>query len=238
MINKQKIIALIVAAGSGTRFGSDLPKQYTPLAGQAILRYSIDVFQNHPLIEDVYVIYNPSHKIYYDTITRGLILPPPITGGNDRQISVYNGLKSIQHLNPSHVLIHDGARPFVSSKIITDIYNALQDAPAAIPVTPVTDTLKQVNHNNLVEKTIPRLNLYATQTPQAFDFNILLNLHEKYKGLEHTDDASLCEHDNIKTQIVLSDKSNIKITTAEDLKIAENFLQSKKTDVDRIERHG
>lgn len=238
MINNQKIIALIVAAGSGTRFGSELPKQYTPLAGQAILRYSIDVFQNHPLIEDVYVIYNPSHKTYYDAITRGLGLPPPIAGGNDRQISVYNGLKSIQRLNPSHVLIHDGARPFASPKVITDVCNALEGALAAIPVTPITDTLKQVDHNNFVEKTIPRSNLYATQTPQAFDFKVLLKLHKKYKELEHTDDASLCEHDNIKTQIVLSDKSNIKITTAEDLEIAENFLQSKKTDADRIEKYG
>ena len=130
-MTKYNTIALIVAAGSGERLGNTTPKQYLLLAGRAILRHSAEKFLNHNEIDAVFVVYNPDHKALYEAAIAGIDLPEPILGGKSRQESVRLGLEAIAQYNPKKVLIHDAARPLVSTKIISDIICLLYTSDAA-----------------------------------------------------------------------------------------------------------
>lgn len=216
-------IALIVAAGSGTRFGGELPKQYLPLAGRAVLRHSAETFVRHAAISGVRVVISSEHRALYDTATAGLGLLPPVVGGANRQDSVRNGLESLAELQPACVLIHDAARPFLSPAIIDRTLTALADTPGAIVAIPVTDTVKR-GRDGRVGETVDRSGLWRAQTPQAFRFVDILAAHRAAEGAAMTDDAAVAEAAGLPMKLVMGADDNFKITTAEDLRRAERLL--------------
>lgn len=230
---KCAVAALIVAAGRGSRLGSDIPKQYIPLAGKRLLRYTVKPFVNHPAIDAVRVIIHPDDRELYEEATHGLALLEPVIGGERRQDSVCIGLESLKEFNPQKILIHDGARPFVTSRLISHILEALEEHPAVIPALPVTDTLKRVDENT-VATTIDRTNVYQVQTPQGFDYATILELHQKGKSQDFTDDAGLCEAFNLPVTVTTGSTRNVKITTRKDLERAENMLHSATTFETRV----
>jgi 2-C-methyl-D-erythritol 4-phosphate cytidylyltransferase/2-C-methyl-D-erythritol 2,4-cyclodiphosphate synthase len=216
-------IALIVAAGSGTRFGGEVPKQYLPLAGRAVLRHSVETFLHHPKVAGVRVVISPEHRKLYDAATTGLELLAPVAGGANRQDSVRNGLESLTQKRTSQVLIHDAARPFLNSAVIDRALAALEDAPGAIVAVPVTDTLKR-GRDGCVGETVDRTGLWRAQTPQAFRFDEILAAHRAAKGAALTDDAAVAEAAGLPMRLVMGDDDNLKITTAEDFQRAERLI--------------
>ncbi|MCE9507009.1 MAG: bifunctional 2-C-methyl-D-erythritol 4-phosphate cytidylyltransferase/2-C-methyl-D-erythritol 2,4-cyclodiphosphate synthase [Alphaproteobacteria bacterium] len=223
MLNKNnKIAALIVAAGSGERFGGDVPKQYAFLMGKPVLAWSIDAFKNHPLISEVAIVIHPDHADHFKNAAKDMA---PIFGGGSRQESVQKGLQALRAGQPDFVLIHDAARPLVSESMITALCHEVMESGAVIPGIAVTDTVKRNG------KTESREGLCTVQTPQAFNFELIDGLHLKYQGKSYTDDAALCEADNQAVKIIPGQRDNIKITHPEDISLAEQYLFSQYGDV-------
>jgi 2-C-methyl-D-erythritol 4-phosphate cytidylyltransferase / 2-C-methyl-D-erythritol 2,4-cyclodiphosphate synthase len=216
-------IALIVAAGSGTRLGGEVPKQYLPLAGRAVLRHSVETFQRHPAIAGVRVVISAEHRALYDSAVTGLSILAPVAGGTSRQDSVRNGLESLADLRPDRVLIHDAARPFLTSEIVDRTLAALNDAPGAVVAVPVTDTLKR-GQDGRVAGTVDRSALWRAQTPQAFRYADILAAHRQAKGAAMTDDAAVAEAAGLPVKLVMGADDNFKITTADDLRRAERLV--------------
>lgn len=222
-MNMKKADVVIVAAGTGVRFGTPLPKQYGLLAGKPVIRHSIESFIRHPLVNRIQVVIHPDHQRLYAAVTHGLDIPLPVMGGGNRQASVLNGL---QALSDSHyVLAHDAARPWVSSRVVTDIITALNNGKhAVVPVLPVTDTLKKIE-GQCVTTTVPREDVYRVQTPQGFAYAELLALHKQQQNAL-TDDAGLFEEAGKPVYWVEGDVNSFKITHAHDLQKAEILLTS------------
>ncbi len=216
---------LIVAAGSGSRFGGSLPKQYYKLAGETILRRSVLAFLNHPHIDEVRVVINPAHRDMYDEAVGDLGLPEPIAGGATRQESVLLGLEAlaVSKTKPYKVMIHDGARPLVDAATITAVRKALDTAKGAIAAKPVVDTLKRGQGAEIIA-TVDRSSLWQAYTPQGFDFDTILSAHRAVKGEQMTDDASVAEKVGISVTLVPSNPDNMKITNPEDLDRAARVL--------------
>ena len=149
-IMTQTIIALIVAAGESRRAGGNVPKQYRMLEGKSLLRRSIEAFLQHPQVSGVRVVINSAHGEYYAEHTKGLSLPPPVSGGDTRQKSVEMGLASLAGDAPDYVLIHDAARPGIAESVISRVIEGLAEFPAVIPALPVFDTLKHVEEERIV----------------------------------------------------------------------------------------
>ena len=222
--------ALIVAAGSGQRFGGELPKQYAALGSGTVLQASIMAFLEHPEIDGVRCVVSQNHMDFYERSISGIDanidksgLLPPVFGGETRQQSVLGGLESFAETNPDKVLIHDGARPFVCGELISDIIFALDKSTGAIPTLPVVDTLKKC-HDGSVDKTIPRENLFRAQTPQGFRFNKIIAAHRELIKESMTDDASIFERSGLTVAMVAGREENFKITTPDDYKRAQNYL--------------
>lgn len=214
--NKIQTIAIIVAGGTGSRIESELPKQYVPFNNKTMLFHTLMAFLNHPDIDAVCVVIHPEHHhLYQKAIPLHPKLLPPIEGGKRRQDSVRLGLIGLEHYHPTHVLIHDAARPFVSQELISSILHALTSAPAIIPVIPVKNTIKIVQ-NNVVISTPERKKLFLAQTPQGFFYPNILAAHQQHIAMDTTDDAQICELSHIVVKTIPGEERNIKITTAED----------------------
>lgn len=223
--------ALIVAAGSGERFGGAVPKQYQQLGGMPILRRSVLAFLNHPHISQVRVVYNPAHRDLYDKAVGDLGLPHPVTGGASRQDSVRLGLEALaKDQAPSLVMIHDAARPLIDAPTITAVRKALDQHQGAIAAKPLVDTLKRGN-NAVIETTIDRSNLWQAHTPQAFHFDAILKAHRQCAGAQLTDDAAVAEHVGMPVTLVHSNPDNMKITNPDDLGRAERLLGQNHGDI-------
>jgi len=216
-------IALIVAAGTGTRLGGEVPKQYLPLGGRAVLRHSVETFLQHPAISGVRAVISPEHRALYDGAVAGLPILPPVAGGVSRQDSVRNGLESLAEMQPDRVLIHDAARPFLTGEIVDRTLAALDDGPGAVVAVPVTDTLKR-GHDGHVAGTVDRSALWRAQTPQAFRYADILAAHRRAKGAAMTDDAAVAEAAGLPVKLVMGADDNFKITTADDLRRAERLM--------------
>jgi 2-C-methyl-D-erythritol 4-phosphate cytidylyltransferase / 2-C-methyl-D-erythritol 2,4-cyclodiphosphate synthase len=223
-------IALVVAAGRGTRLGATLPKQYLPLAGKPLLRHSLEALAAHPAIDRVRVVYHPDDAGRYDVASRGLDLLPPVEGGAARQDSVRLGLESLQSLAPAHVLIHDGARPFLDAGIIDRVLAALAEAPGAIPALMLSDTVKRGAEGRVVE-TVDRRGLWRAQTPQGFHYAAILAAHRAAAGEDLSDDAAVAERAGLAVRLVAGSEANLKVTTAEDLAAAERRLAARQGDI-------
>ncbi|OUR76973.1 bifunctional 2-C-methyl-D-erythritol 4-phosphate cytidylyltransferase/2-C-methyl-D-erythritol 2,4-cyclodiphosphate synthase [Alphaproteobacteria bacterium 46_93_T64] len=212
------IIALIVAAGSGSRTGLDFPKQYLSMGKDTVLCKSANAFLQHPDVDYVQVIINPNDVDLYKQSTSQLDVLPWIAGGETRQMSVAAGLDAIAHLQPTKVLIHDAARPLVSSDIIDRCLEALDYHDAVLPALPAIDTLKTVE-GDIVSGTLNRNEIVAAQTPQCFDFEKILAAHRAMKDIDVTDDIALAERVGIPIRWVLGSAENKKITTKEDIRM-------------------
>jgi 2-C-methyl-D-erythritol 4-phosphate cytidylyltransferase / 2-C-methyl-D-erythritol 2,4-cyclodiphosphate synthase len=222
-----KTIALIVAAGEGRRLSSDIPKQYIKVSDKSLLTRTINQFAEHPLIDAVIVGIHPDYVQQYNDSVQGIEgVLPYVIGGKRRQDTVYNVLKSLLPYNPNNVLIHDAARAFIKADTITNIVKALGgDCDAVLAATKVADTLKYAK-NKMIEKNMPRDDLFLAQTPQGFDYQLIYDLYQKHNHIDFTDDVSLVEHDGGQVKIIESPLSNFKITTSEDLIFAERILKN------------
>ncbi len=203
-----------MAAGSGTRFGSDLPKQYQLLHGKPVVAHSVErlraCFPEAPLV----LVCDPAHT-YYQTPSDVQV----VAGGTTRQASVYAGLRALEGQRVTHVLIHDAARPFVDASACFRLIAALREHEAAVPVVPLSDTLKRVAAG-MVAETLDRAEIMAVQTPQAFHYEMILALHRAAAGENNrafTDDAGICEAAGVTVATVEGAASMKKITYGEDL---------------------
>ena len=222
-----KTAALIVAAGRGTRASGPLPKQYVRIGGVSILARTLGVFLDHPGIDLVQVAIAAGDEPLYATAVASLgdsRLLPPIVGGATRQVSVRNGLRALAPHAPDRILIHDAARPFVTPGVIDRVLAALAGIPGAVAAIPLADTLKQAGPDNRVAATLDRAGLWRAQTPQGFRFADILAAHERAHAAgrdDMTDDAAVAEWAALPVTIVMGSPSNRKLTTAEDLAMAE-----------------
>jgi 2-C-methyl-D-erythritol 4-phosphate cytidylyltransferase/2-C-methyl-D-erythritol 2,4-cyclodiphosphate synthase len=227
-----RIAALIVAAGRGTRaaVAGAGPKQYALIGGRPVLGHTIAAFADHPGIDEIkVVIHKDDGDLYAAASGNAKKLSPPAVGGATRQASVLNGLEALAASPPDIVLIHDAARPFVSATTISKVIEALRDKPAALAALPVTDTLKRASDDGVVQDTVSRVGLWRAQTPQGFHFASILAAHRNAaeQGLDQfTDDAAIAEWGGLDVAIVEDTTGNIKLTTAEDLELADRQMTS------------
>lgn len=218
-------IALIVAAGRGTRFGGPLPKQYALLDGMPVLRRTLLAFRDVPAITGLRVVIAAGDNASYDAAVVGLDLLPPVPGGGSRQQSVLNGLEALAADPPDLVAIHDAARPFVRAVDIVACLSAVAvpGIGGAVLGIPLADTLKRVGGGNAITETVPRRDLWRAQTPQVFRFAELLAAHRAAASLAAaeatalTDDAAVAERAGLKVVMVAGSEDNRKITTMDDL---------------------
>src|SRR5690349_751239 len=183
------IAALLMAAGRGTRFGADQPRQCLPLLGRPVLRHAAEALLAEPGVTLLQPVCAPGEEARVAGILAGLPALPPIPGGETRQASVHAGLEALARHAPAVVLVHDAARPVVPRGTLPALLAALAEAPGAIPAQPVADTLKRAAAG-AIEATVPRAGLFRAQTPQAFRFPDLLAAHRAATP-EATDDAQL-----------------------------------------------
>jgi 2-C-methyl-D-erythritol 4-phosphate cytidylyltransferase/2-C-methyl-D-erythritol 2,4-cyclodiphosphate synthase len=236
----KKIVALISASGRGSRLslgGEGIPKQYLPLAGVPMLRHTILSFLNHPQITDVICTIHPDDVSLYEEATIGLDLINPVFGGKTRQESVHNGLDALKEYAPYQVLIHDGARPFTSKRVISGILEKLETHPAVIPAIAVEDTIKKYGEGK-IEWTVERENLWRAQTPQGFLYQDILGAHSAFKDINFTDDAALDEYAGIPVAIVPGSQNNFKVTTEEDYERAKRLIAMRTKNVTEETRSG
>ncbi|MCB9991472.1 MAG: bifunctional 2-C-methyl-D-erythritol 4-phosphate cytidylyltransferase/2-C-methyl-D-erythritol 2,4-cyclodiphosphate synthase [Rhodospirillales bacterium] len=222
--------AVIVAAGSGTRLGGETPKQYQKISGKAILRHTLERFLSSPGLQEIRVVINPDHRTLYNEAVQGLDLPEPISGGKDRNNSVFNGINSFSNpKNNDTILIHDAARPLVSADEIIALVQKAAETGAATLASPVTDTQKYDGGAY-----VDRGNLWAIQTPQGFHYDLLLRAHQAAgeTNASCTDDTGLVAATGKEIAFVPGSRQNIKITTPEDMDMAQKLLgPSPQTDI-------
>ncbi|MDF2879366.1 MAG: 2-C-methyl-D-erythritol 4-phosphate cytidylyltransferase [Clostridia bacterium] len=236
-----KVAAIILAAGSGKRMESNVPKQYLEMGGKPILYYSLKAFEESSIDEIILVVGEGEGEYCRKEIIEKyqfLKVNKIVTGGKERYNSVYNGLKA-SSCDVSYVLIHDGARPFITIETIEEIIKSLSLHKACVVGVPVKDTIKLVNTNGNIENTPDRNKLWAVQTPQAFSYELIKKAYDiimkeleedkiesKKQRLNITDDAMILEY-TLKTSVrmIKGDYKNIKITTPEDILVGEVFLK-------------
>lgn len=223
-----KTIALIVAAGSGSRMGQELPKQYLTLGGKPVLRHCLETFLRHPRIAGVRVVINPAFRDLHDAAAAGLGIMEPVAGGGSRQESVRLGLESLAAEKADYVLIHDAARPFVDAATIDRTIDSLATHTGALVAVPVVDTLKRGQDRAgalFSGVTVDRAGLHRAQTPQGFRFDAILAAHRKAAaGPEMTDDAAVAEAAGLDVALVTGHEDNFKITNPADLARAERLM--------------
>jgi len=225
------IAAIVVAAGKGIRFGSDVPKQYLKLNDKPVLSYGLLTLERHPAIDSIVVVAALEWKPYIEReiIRRFEIrkVAAIVAGGEQRQDSVSAGLFVISDVH-EFVAVHDAVRPFFSSDLLDRVIDGCRSADACIPAIAPRDTVKHVK-DNLVFRTLPRETLRLAQTPQVFRRTVLIEAfqHAKRNNLLGTDEASLIEAAGGKVAWVEGEEQNFKITTPLDLKFAELILEGK-----------
>jgi len=218
------VAALIVAGGSGTRFGAEVPKQYCRLGGTSILQRTVQAFGACRAISSAQVVASAGHESYYAAAVSSLSLPAPVIGGESRQESVRRGLEALANSPPEFVLIHDAARPLVSRGLIGAVIAALEGgAEAVVPLLPVSDSLRRWEADS-VGPAIPREGVCRAQTPQGFGYRAIRDAHERFAGSNASDDIALAERAGMTIVAVPGEETNIKITTASDLAFAERLI--------------
>lgn len=230
-MERKRCTAIVLSAGQGKRMGTSIQKQYIELKGKPIVYYALEVFQNLALIDEIIMVVGKGQEEYCrKEIVEKYHLDKvrEITeGGAERYDSVYSGLQRVRH--DGYVLIHDGARPFVTEAVIQRIYDAVCNYPACVVGMPVKDTIKIVDKEKYTKETPNRSFVWQIQTPQAFDILLIRDAYEKFMQSEQkniTDDAMVVESVlGMKSKLVEGSYENIKITTPEDLEIAEVFLK-------------
>lgn len=227
MVSVADIHVIIVAAGSGTRFGGDIPKQFIPLGGRPVLMHSVDAFRQalEHRVQITLVLGKDHHELWDDLCRRhGFESPAVVYGGATRLDSVRNALR-IHPAGEKLILVHDGARPLVSEALIRRAVEHARRLGAAVPAVSVTDSLLRQNACGATE-TVPRQDLFAVQTPQAFNAEILRMAYANPAENTLTDDASVVRAAGITVFMCPGDNRNIKITNPSDIAVAETLLKS------------
>ena len=226
MMNTQHIYNIIVAAGSGSRFGANLPKQYCLLNGRPVLMHTIDNMRVAMPNSHIILVLNKDFVEYWGELCGEYSFESPmvVTGGDTRWQSVKNAIDVIP-ATAEIITVHDGARPIVEEKMVERLINALDNAPGAIPVVSVTDSLRQVNENGSIP--VDRSLYKAVQTPQAFHADKLKEAYSLPFTPTFTDDASVMAALGYDVMLVEGDTYNIKITHPLDIEIAQLYLRQR-----------
>lgn len=230
-MQKTKCTAIVLAAGQGKRMGTKVQKQYLEISGKPVLSYSLDVFQRSNIIDDIILVVGENQEDYCQKeivekygITK---VSKIVKGGAERFYSVWNGLQVISE--DGYVFIHDGARPFVTEEILSRVYEAVQEEKACVVGMPVKDTIKIADDNKFAKETPNRSYVWMVQTPQVFEKSLVKKAYSllmEQEIIQVTDDAMVVEKMlNMNVKLVEGSYENIKITTPEDLKIAEIFVK-------------
>lgn len=226
-----KNYGIILASGSGSRYGKETPKQFVKIAHKTILEHTIEAFEKAQDIDYIIIVINPEYR----TKTEQILLQNKykkvyklIDGGKTRKNSSYNGINSIKD-EEANVIIHDCARPFVSQKIISDCIEALKTHNAVVATIPSTDTIYEIDENNIISNIPNRKFIRRAQTPQCFKLSVIKKAHELSKdNNNYTDDCGLVVKHNLADVYVLEgDIENIKITYPLDMIMAEMILKEK-----------
>jgi 2-C-methyl-D-erythritol 4-phosphate cytidylyltransferase/2-C-methyl-D-erythritol 2,4-cyclodiphosphate synthase len=225
------VSALIVAAGRGVRVAGPkplIPKQYLPIGGVPMLTRAIGAFAAHPSVDEIMVVIHPEDLALYESATKDFAgrLRPPVPGGAHRQQSVRAGLEALVKSPPTHVLIHDAARPFVDAGLIGRVIGNIDSHAGALPCLPVTDTLT-MGSGRRAAGTLPRDDLWRAQTPQGFRFDAILAAHRAAAkdGGTFTDDAGIAQWYGLDVVLVEGSEANRKLTSAEDIASADELLR-------------
>lgn len=215
-----KINAIIPAGGTSSRFGNT-NKLLEKINSKEVIRYTIDAFEaSH--VNEIIICANVSIIDELKKIFASYEKVKIIEGGQTRQASVFNGLKASVC---NYVLIHDGARPMITTDLINSAINMVKDKKALTVATKTIDTMKEVVDGKII-RTIDRSKLYNTQTPQVFEYDLIMNAHQKFIGQNFTDDAGMLEELGYDVYILNGSYKNIKITTQNDIDIAKVYLQN------------
>lgn len=217
---------MVVAGGTGLRVGGPVRKQYLEIAGLPVLLRAVLPFLHHPRITRVAVVLPAGDAAS----------PPPwlaaldvrlLAGGRERGDSVLHGLRALEDESPDLVLVHDGARPFVTRDVIDRVLDACREG-GAIAAVPVTDTIKQVDGDGVITATPDRARLWQAQTPQGFPYHAIRDAYERAArdGLAATDDAAVYERHHGPVRVVMGSPRNLKVTRPDDLLLAEALAAS------------
>lgn len=227
-----KISVLIPAAGQGKRMESSVKKPYLMLDDKPILSHTIDGFEQNSVIDEIFVIVDESDFM----VCREKALMPfryrkvreLVAGGETRQASVFSGLRALSD-DVDFVVIHDGVRPFINDKIIFECLEAAAEWGAAVSAVPVKETIKVANEELFVDHTPQRDQLWQVQTPQVFRKSLIVEAHKKaiHDRIDAPDDAALVENLGSLVKLVMGSYKNVKLTTPEDLRIAETLLNDR-----------
>ena len=224
-----RAVAIVVAGGSGRRMEGRVAKQYLPLGGVPILSRTLRAVSLAGTIDEIFLVVPAGDEIYCeDTILSAVRVGKPVhivPGGGERQASVRNGLLAAK-ADFSVVAIHDGVRPFVNPKQIDESIHTAEALGACMLAVPTHDTLKRVDETGVVRSTLSREGIWLAQTPQTFRFDTILKAHQtaEKEGFPGTDDAALAERIGCPVHVIPGSRFNIKITTPEDLALAEAIL--------------
>jgi 2-C-methyl-D-erythritol 4-phosphate cytidylyltransferase len=219
--------AVVVAAGSGRRFGAD--KLFVTVGGRPVLAWSLATLAASPVVRSIVVVFSTSNAEPGRQVIRRLGLDRVITtclGGARRQDSVMNGVQSA--IGARWVAVHDAARPFLTGDLIERGANAAGDVGAAIAAVPVKDTIKRVESDHLIESTPGRAQLWAAQTPQIFQWEQLVQASRAHGASDVTDEAELLERAGLPVAVYLGSYENIKITTPDDLLLARAIARQRR----------
>jgi 2-C-methyl-D-erythritol 4-phosphate cytidylyltransferase len=225
-----KVTALVPAAGMGKRMGKAVAKQFLPLGDKPMLAHTLLAFQRSPEIDEIIPILSEEDM---ETCLRDVIeafhltkVKTLVVGGKERQDSVYNGIRKLEK-DAAIILVHDGVRPFVTHEMIRECVESARKGECVAVGVPLKDTIKEVDSKGIVRHTLERSRLWAIQTPQAFPVKLLRKAYdESYKNKVYgTDDATLVERSGTAVRVLMGSYENIKITTPEDLILAEEILK-------------
>lgn len=226
-----KAQAIIPAAGEGTRMGSALPKTFLPIGGVPLIVHTLRAFEACQSVDKVVLVVHPDYASEYQKLVDQYEITKVkeyITGGAKRSESVGNGLTYVDP-DCGIIIVHDGARPLVKPEIIDKAVAMCVTDKAVVVGVPVKQTIKKINSvEGSVERTLNREELWEIQTPQVFHRDVLVEAYEHAKSMDVTDDASLVEQIGIKVKVIQGDYLNIKVTTPEDIIIAEKMLDTRK----------
>ncbi len=219
---QKSAVALIVAAGSGSRMGGDLPKQFRPIGGKAVLAHAVDALTSHPAIDAVRVVIGEGQETLAHEALGIRSVGELIIGGKERADSVRAGLDVIE---ADIVLVHDAARPFCPHDVIDRLLDAVQDVEGAVPVLPLADTLARAGET--LGDPIERQGLVRVQTPQAFQFRSLVDAYAQWSGRSPTDESTVMRAAGRNVAVVMGDPMLEKLTTAADWQRAEDWQQAR-----------
>ncbi len=226
MIEGKTVTSVILVAGNSTRFGQNRNKNFESLNGKTVVSYSLQAFNENAYVDDIIIGAKDAERGILEKILEKTQLNKPIkivTGGKSRQETVYH---CIQETDSDIVIIHDGARPAIKQKYISQCIESMKQFKGATVGVRSKDTIKVTNDKNIVICSTKRSNTWVIQTPQCFNRKTLLSLHEKYQEEKVTDDCMLLEMNQDKVKIIEGDYTNLKITTYEDISLLKEFIKN------------